>query len=1703
MSAQTSNSQPHKEPIAIVGIGCRYPGGVKDPDSFWQFLAAGGDAIQEIPPDRIDLESYFDPNPATPGKMSTRWGGFLDQIDSFDAAFFGISPREAERMDPQQRLLLEVAWEALEDAGLPENSYAGTQAGVFIGVWLNDFEARLFRNPAEVDFYMTTGSGRYTVPGRLSYFLGLQGPSISVDTACSSSLVAVHLACQSLRAGECDLALAGGVNVILQPHITIAYSQSKMMAPDGRCKFGDAQANGYVRSEGAGIVVLKRLSQALADGDPIYALIRGSAVNNDGRSSGYLATPAVQGQEELLRLAYADAGVNPGEVAYVEAHGTGTLAGDPVEIRALGNVLSEGRAPGRKCAIGSVKTNFGHTEGAAGIAGLIKVALSLQHRQLPASLHLNRPNPELPWDELPLYIPRELTGLEGFPGPLTGGVSSFGIAGTNAHVVLEEAPPQAAAKDQAGAKDDEQRQEWDLLTLSARSPEALQALARDYGQFLTRENAPSLRDVAYTLRARRTHHEHRLAVCAQSREGAVAALEAYLSGVPHPDVVYGQADTARRHKVAFIFPGQGSQWVGMGRELLEAQPAFRLALLAFDQAVQAYAGWSVVEQLTLPPDSPRSRMDEIAVIQPVLLGVEIALAELWRAWGVEPQAVAGHSMGEVGAAYLAGALSLEEAAQVICLRSQLLQQISGQGAMAVVGLPADRAEAAIQEFSDRLSIAVSNSFRSTVLSGDPQALEQVVEKLQGQDVFCRMVKVDVAAHSPQVEPLREELVRGLEGLAPKAGELPFYSTVSSGVQPGTELDPDYWSLNLRQPVRFAATTRQLLEDGFTIFVELSPHPILLSAIDETIHTLEAEALAVHSLRREEPETAGLLRSVGKLHTAGYRLDFDRVFPGKGSVVRLPRYPWQRKRYWIPLADARPMLQLDGESQHPLLGRRLPELAHLPGHTIWENRLNAQLRGQLADGGPEAVYRQFALAAAEAVYGEKAHTVLEVQALAPLPADKDAQLQVSLVEEGPDCARLQVHGRERAEDKWQELGRVKFIPGKAPAAWLYHLAWEEKPREGAPRPAGAGEADHWLIFADRSGVGQAAAARLEAQGYSTSLIYPDQAIPPGREEFSHRLEGLDPEMHSRYAGLLYLWGLDLADGVGSGLEALDEAQQAAGYGPLSLAQALARTGWGSQPRLWLVTRGAQAVPATTAPAGETSGELPPSLMQSLLWGLGRSVALELPDLWGGLVDLPPGGSTAELAEQLVGEVLAPDGETQVAYRSGRRYVPRLAPGPDQPSAVHVQPVRPDATYLITGGLGNIGLSLARRLAARGAQHIVLTSRKGLPPREQWDSLPPEGPDGRRIQRVREIEASTGAQITVACADSGDYEQMQALFAALEESHPPLKGIFHAAGVTQFLPLMEIEPDQVRQALRAKVAGVNVLDRLSRSLSLDFFVLFSSGSAIWGSQGLAHYGAANHYLDAVAAYRLRHGLPALSINWGWWAGDGMVTPEMAKLFEQSGLGEMPAEEAVEAIFDLSAYDRAQQIVAAIDWGRFKPLYEGRGPFPLLEKIQVQAQPAGEEDSTRQSALIQQLSEVPDSKRKELLVQYLRQQVALILGFPPSEPVDVRQGFFKLGMDSMMTMQLRLRLEEGLGCPLPPTLAFEYPSITLMADYLHREVLPAALGTQSAAQPERAPQLEQAPPPAQAASPEQAEPVSGDELLDLLEGELSRIEDLLEDQ
>lgn len=876
MRSQSTNEQ---DPIAIVGMACRFPG-ADGPDAFWRLLREGRSTIDSVPADRFSIEALYDPTPATPAKVMSRWGGFLPDIQMFDAGCFGISPREAAFLDPQQRLLLKTTWEALEDAGQPIEDLAGSNTGVFVGLWLNDYEARLFGATPETEFYMTTGTGRYAASGRISYCFGLEGPSLTVDTACSSSLVAVHLACQGLRSGECSLAIAGGANIILQPHVTVAYSQSRMMAPDGRCKFGDARADGYVRSEGAGVVVLKPMRQALADGDPIYAVIHGGAVNNDGKSSGSLGTPSRSGQERLLRRAYENAGISPGSVQYVEAHGTGTSAGDPAELSALGTVLASGRTSA--CLVGSVKTNVGHPEGAAGVAGLIKVALSLHHRLIPPSLHCQQPNPNIPWDDLPLRIVREATPWPSEPGRGLAGVSTFGITGTNAHIVLGEAPQSDSKTDISNAH------RAVLVPLSARSWKSLRGLANAYAGWLASSEV-SLPDVAHAASQRRSHYSCRLAVAGETRADLKQRLEDWLASGGSTEETIGR-------KIVFVFPGQGSQWVGMGRELLQREAVFRESLEECDRALRPFVNWSLIEQLQSNEGSPSYHLSEIDCIQPTLLAIEVALAHLWCSWGIQPDAVIGHSMGEIAAAFVAGALTLDAAMRVICRRSQLLRRTAGQGAMAIVDLSTEETESVLVGFEERLSIAVSNSPTSTVISGDPAAIEQVLQTLEERGVFCRPVRVDVASHSPQMDVLQPDLIVALRDLHPKKATIPIYSTCRAKIIDGTECDASYWAANLRQPVLFSQMTKELLASDYGVFIEMSPHPILLPAIEQGFQHARRPGVAVASLRRKEPEQQTILGSLGRLYQLGFSPRWKQLNPA-GKFVTLPRYSWDEERFW--------------------------------------------------------------------------------------------------------------------------------------------------------------------------------------------------------------------------------------------------------------------------------------------------------------------------------------------------------------------------------------------------------------------------------------------------------------------------------------------------------------------------------------------------------------------------------------------------------------------------------------------------------------------------------------------------------------------------------------------------------------------------------------------------------------------------------------
>ncbi len=879
-----------REPIALVGIGCRLPGGANTPDAYWELLRNGVDAIVATPPARWDGEAYFSPDVEVPGKGQTRQGGFIEDVDAFDAEFFGISPREAVAMDPQQRLILEVAWEALEDAGIVPATLAGSRTGVFIGIGINDYgrmqvpAQRL--DPTRMDAYSVTGNALCITANRLSYLLDLRGPSMAIDTACSSSLVAVHQACQSLRIGDSTVAIVGGINLMLLPDVAIGVRQ--FLSPEGRCHFGDARADGYVRGEGALAVVLKTLRRAQADGDSIYALIRGSAVNQDGYSSG-LTVPNGVAQQAVLRDALRNAGVNPADVDYVEAHGTGTALGDPIELNALHSVLSEGRPKGRALPVGSVKTNIGHLEAGAGLAGLVKVALALKHGLLPPSLNYATPNPHIPYDELCTAVQTTLS-----PWPDTGGrspiagVSSFGFGGTNAHAVLEGAPTSAVQPPTAFERPQH------VVSLSARTEDALRSLAGAYGDRASRPGSDALADLAHTANTVRSQHDHRAAVTAATWEELRERLARVAAGEAANGAVTGRADRRHRPKIAFLFTGQGSQFVGMGRSLYETQPVFREALDRCARVLDPRLGRPLLDVMW--SDGAEASLDNTAYTQPALFALEYALAQLWRSWGIEPAAVLGHSVGEYVAACMAGVFSLEDGLTLIAERARLMSALPTGGAMAALFTNAEHAARLIEPSNGRLAIAAINGPANVVISGEAGELDAALERAAADRVRSRRLTVSHAFHSALMEPMLAGFERAARGIAMQAPQLPVISNVTGRPWHGAP-DAGYWARHVRATVQFSAGIEALRAMGCDTFIEIGPAPTLVGMGKQT--AVEAEIRWLPSLRPGQDDWTTLLGSLSTLYVHGAPIDwagFDQPYPRRR--VPAPTYPFQHQRYWV-------------------------------------------------------------------------------------------------------------------------------------------------------------------------------------------------------------------------------------------------------------------------------------------------------------------------------------------------------------------------------------------------------------------------------------------------------------------------------------------------------------------------------------------------------------------------------------------------------------------------------------------------------------------------------------------------------------------------------------------------------------------------------------------------------------------------------------
>ncbi|MFJ2816608.1 SDR family NAD(P)-dependent oxidoreductase [Streptomyces sp. NPDC087294] len=1593
------------EPIAIVGMSCRYPGGVGSPEELWRVVADGVDATGEFPTDRgWDLDALYDPNGQRPGTSYTRSGGFLDDVAGFDAAFFGISPREALAVDPQQRLLLETTWEVFERAGLDPETLRDSDTGVFVGAMAQDYMPRLQELPVEFDGYGLTGSTGSVASGRLSYVLGLRGPAVTVDTACSSSLVALHLAAQSLRQGECTLAVAAGATVMSTPGMFVEFSRQRGLSADGRCKAFGAGADGTGWSEGVGVLLLERLSDAERNGHPVLAVVRGSAVNQDGASNG-LTAPNGPAQQRVIRQALANARLEPSDVDAVEAHGTGTTLGDPIEAQALLAAYGQGRE--RPLYLGSLKSNIGHTQAAAGVGGVIKMVQAMRNGRLPRTLHVDEPTPHVDWASGAVELLTEERAWVVDGRPRRAGVSSFGVSGTNAHVIIEQAAPvggrSGVAVGRAGTVDDRPVSPVGravigadrpgvpvaqavagvdsaavpgggtdhapvVWALSGRTDRALRAQAGRLRGHLAEHPGLALGDVGQALATTRSRFDHRAVLVGRDGDEFDAGLRALAAGEEVAGLVRGTAVEDTR--VVFVFPGQGSQWTGMAVELLASAPVFARRMRECEEALAPYVDWSLAQVL-----GDEKALGRVDVVQPVLWAVMVSLAELWRSYGVEPAAVVGHSQGEIAAACVAGALSLEDGAQVVALRSQLIRaELAGHGGMASVNLSYDALAPHLADWAGQLSVAAVNGPASLVVSGDDEALTGLLDRLSAAQVRTRRIPVDYASHSAQVESIREELLTALAELRPSGSRVPFWSAVTGEAIDTAGLDAAYWYTNLRATVRFEPAVRDLLDHGHGVFIEVSPHPVLVPGIQEAVGSAGGPAVVLGSLRRGDGGGRRFLTSLAEAHAHGVPLDWNAVHPGASATgVELPTYAFQHERYWLPSAPAR--------------GRGAG------GPDDWRYRVT---------------WRSLPVAAPSRLDGTWLLAVPASRQDDPLVANCTRALSSA----GATVVRWTV-----SDD---HLGNVTAVANGGVA--------NGGVANGGVSNGGVGDGR-----VSNGGVGNVSDVVNGLVGGGGSVLAGPLGLPlPGVSSPGVDLAGVP------------LPGLDLAGVLPSGtslsgvfsLLALDErrlagsAAPAGFHGTLALFRALDGADAGDVP-VWLATCGAVAVrPDEPLPRPE----------QTLVWGLGRARALERPQVGGGLLDLPGDTDTDADADADAGvgvdalavlpAVLAGvDHEDQVAVREGRLYGRRLVrPGARQASG---RPWRARGTALVTGGTGALGAQVARWLARAGAEHLVLTSRRG--------------PDADGVAELRSELVELGAEVTVVACDVADPEQLARLLDSLPTDRP-LRTVVHAAGTLVEAPLGEVTAAQVEQVLRPKVEGARHLHELTRErgLELDAFVLFASGSGVWGSARQGVYGAANAYLDSLARHRRDQGLPATSVAWGAWGGGGMGAVDgAADAWRGLGVLPMDPDAAVTALGHALDADESALTVADIDWSRFAPVFASARPRKLLADL-PEAQRAltdregGELDGPG-GELAEQLAQLPSFRRVDALLELVRGAAAAVLGHADEQALQPERAFRDAGFDSLTSVELRNRLNAATGRTLPATLVFDHPSPLALARFL----------------------------------------------------------------
>ncbi|AXB42467.1 hypothetical protein A4R43_07940 [Amycolatopsis albispora] len=1637
------------EPVAIIGMACRFPGGVSSPDELWDLVATGGDAISPLPEDRgWDLESLYDPDPDRPGKSYAREGGFLTGAGEFDPQFFGISPREALAMDPQQRLLLEASWEAIERAGVSPDSLQGTRTGVFAGASGQDYATLLAGNPAGLDGYVLTGNASSVTSGRIAYVLGLEGPALTVDTACSSSLVALHLACQSLRAGDSTLALAGGVTVMSMPSTFVEFSRQRGLAADGRCKAFSARADGMGAAEGVGVLLVERLADARRNGHPVLAVVRGSAANSDGASNG-LTAPNGPSQERVIRQALANARLPAADIDVIEAHGTGTRLGDPIEAQALLATYGRNRRADRPVLLGSVKSNIGHTQAAAGVAGVIKMVQAMRHGLVPKTLHAEERTAEVDWSSGAVEPVTEAVPWPEAGRPRRAAVSSFGISGTNVHVILEQAPEPEAPVEPG------EPPEVIPWVLSGRTETALRAQA---GRLLAVvEDRPDLdaADLGWSLLTTRSVHEHRAVVLGRKQDELLAGLRALAGGTTAPGLVTGRAGIGTAP--VFVFPGQGAQWAGMAVELRDSAPVFAEHLRTCGEALAPHTDWRLADVLADPV-----LLERVDVVQPALWAVMVSLAGLWRSFGVEPSAVAGHSQGEIAAACVSGALSIEDAARIVALRSRALAEtLAGRGGMVSVALTEEQVRERIRPWDGRIGLAAVNGPASVVVSGEPGALDELLAACESNGVRAKRIPVDYASHSAQVEAIREELHRVLDGIRPETARIPFCSTVTGGFLDTAELGAGYWYRNLREPVRFGEVTRLLLDEGHDAFVEMSPHPVVGFGIQESLDATGSDAAVVATLRRDDGGMVRFLTSLAEAYVRGVEVDWRPLFNG-ARRVDLPTYAFQRRNFWL---DGKPATTGDATAigleapEHPLLGAMVG-LADDGGY-LATGQLSPQSHPWLGEHQvldtvlvPGAALLDLVLHAG-AQAGCPRVGELTLQTPLVLSERTTVQLAVSAPEDG--SRRVTLHSRATPDQPWtlHATGTVsgQEAAGDLPrwstedaepvdltgfydalhdhgyqygplfqglrAAWRQGgevLAELELP-EGTPvdgfgvHPALLDAALQSMVLATGDGDGEPrlpflwSGVSLHATGAtkvrawlrptgpeSVALTVTDPAGQPVLTADGLTLRPM-PRAHLSTAEDLYRVEWTPAPATSGAsvpevvvLERPDRVDASAVRSAVHNVLELLRSRLPGERRLVIVTRGAVAVRA---------GEDVTDLAHAAAWGLVRSAQSEHPERFT-LVDL----DSAEVPP----EVLTSP-EPQLAVRDGKLYVPTLSRF--SPSG---EPVRWAGRVLITGASGVLGGLVARHLAETAeVADLLLLSRSG--------SIP----DGLAAELNER-----GVPVTVVACDVADRDALAAVLA-----DQPVDAVIHTAGVLDDGVIGQLDGERLDRVLRPKVDGAWNLHELTRDRELSAFVLFSSAAATLGAPGQGNYAAANAFLDALAGHRAANGLPAASLAWGMWAQRSGMTGQLDDgqrlRMNRGGVLPLDTEHALR-LFDTAGGAGPASVPVRLDLPALRALARNEALPPLMRGL-VPVTP-------RAAAVPSRLS----TKDMPALV---RDQAADVLGYGRLDGTEADRTFKELGFDSMTAVELRNRLSKATGLRLPATLVFDHPTPDALAAYLTTEM------------------------------------------------------------